>query len=164
MHPDYIMRMIEQFMQALISIIRARKAENYEEAFHQIQNASKRYLNKDIVEFLKMNHDEVLGHFKYDGKNIDADQCIICADLLYETALVCKSERREDLSIQAKISALNLYLNAIPMEKEYQALSYMSKVNELTTDLENHVLPNSVKKNLDSYQKFMDERGASSAS
>jgi hypothetical protein len=36
MNSGYIIRIIEQFIQAIVAIVKARKAGNYEEAFHQI--------------------------------------------------------------------------------------------------------------------------------
>lgn len=155
MNRDYIMRIIEQFVQALLAIIRARKAKNYEEAFHQIQNASQRFLHKDIVTFLKMSPEELLEHFKKGCKYIDVEQCIICAELLYETALIFESKQRVDLSLSSKILSLHLYLNAIPLEKEFQTQSYIDKINYLRIALESEVLPETVMKSLLSYQNFL---------
>ena len=56
--------MIEQFIQAIVAIVKARKAGNYEEAFHQIQNASQRYLQADIRTLLNKTPEQLLEHFK----------------------------------------------------------------------------------------------------
>ena len=135
MNSDYIIRMIEQFIQAIVAIVKARKAGNYEEAFHQIQNASQRYLQADIIALLNKTPEQLLEHFKGGTKYFDAEQCIICADLLYETALICEAKQSEDLSLHAKILCLNLYLNAIPKEKRFQTQAYtrLSTFLRLTT-------------------------------
>lgn len=55
-----IIRIIEQFIQAIVAIVSARRAGNYEEAFHQIQNASQRYLNTNISLFLNKTPEQLL--------------------------------------------------------------------------------------------------------
>jgi hypothetical protein len=158
MNRDYIMRIIEQFVQALLAIIKARKAKNYEEAFHQIQHASQRYLHTDIVIFLKMSPEHLWEHFKDDSKYSDVEQCIICAELLYETALIFESKQCLDLSIHSKLLSLYLYLNVIPVDKQFQTQSYIDKVNELRIDLESEVIPETVTKSFLTYQRFLNER------
>src|SRR5271166_3596111 len=103
MNSDYIIRIIEQFIQAIVAIVKARKAGNYEEAFHQIQNASQLYLQADIITLLNKTPEQLLEHFKSGTKYFDAEQCVVCSDLLYETALICESKQCEDLSLHTKI-------------------------------------------------------------
>jgi len=156
MNSDYIIRIIEQFIQAIVAIITARKAGNYEQAFHQIQNASQRYLNTDISVFLNKTPEQLLEYFGGGSKHFDTEQCIFCADLLYETALICEAKQIEDLSVHAKILCLYLYLNVIPKEKEFQTTSYKEKVNELIKELETKTVPESVKDSLIAYRKLLD--------
>lgn len=158
MNRDYIMRIIEQFVQALLAIVKARKARNCEEAFHQIQDASNRYLYSDISIFLKMSPEQLWEHFKDGGKYSDTEQCIICAELIYETALIFESKQCVDLSFHSKILSLYLYLNIIPMEKQFQTQYYLDKVHDLIVDLENQVIPETVVKSLFIYQNFLGER------
>jgi hypothetical protein len=63
MNSDYIIRIIEQFIQAIVAIVKARKAGNYEEAYHQIQNVSQRYLHTYISAFLNKTPAQYLKHF-----------------------------------------------------------------------------------------------------
>lgn len=156
MNSDYIIRIIEQFIQALVAIVKARKAENYEEAFHQIQNASQRYLHTDISAFLNKTPEQLLEHFKGGTKYFDAEQCIICADLLYETALICEAKQSEDLSLHSKIWCLHLYLNAILKEKQFQTKAYIDKVNDLISVLENRTMPENVKEGISIYKNALN--------
>lgn len=155
MNRDYIIRIIEQFIQALVAIVTARKAGNYEEAFHLIQNTSQRYLNSDISLFLNMTPEQLLEHFKRNSKHLDTEQGIFCADLLYETALVCESKKIEDLSVRSKILCLQLYLNVIPMDKQFQTVSYKERVNQLITELEEKTIPESVRESMITYHKWL---------
>ena len=158
MNSDYIMRIIEQFIQAIVAIVKARKAGNYEEAFHQIQNASQRYLQADIIALLNKTPEQLLEHFKSGTKYFDAEQCVFCADLLYETALICESKQCEDLSQHAKISCLHLYLNAIPKEKQFQTQAYMERVSGLIKALESKTMPEGMKESIIAYQQSFEER------
>lgn len=156
MNSDYIIRIIEQFIQAIVAIVKARKAGNYEEAFHQIQNASQRYLNTDISAFLNKTPKQLLEHFKCGTKYFDTEQCIFCGDLLFETALICEAKQSEDLSLLAKILCLHLYMNAIPKDKQFQTQAYMEKVNGLIKDLEGKTIPESVKEVILIYRKALN--------
>lgn len=158
MNSDYIIRIIEQFIQAIVAIVKARKAGNYEEAFHQIQNASQRYLQTDIIAFLNKTPEQLLEHFKSGTKYFDAEQCVFCADLLYETALICEAKQSDDLSLHTKILCLHLYLNAIPKDKQFQTQDYMDKVDGLIKDLECKVIPDSVKEVIPIYRKTLNQK------
>src|ERR1700677_3899987 len=103
MNRDYIIRIIEQFIQAIVAIVTARKAGNYEQAFHQIQNASQRYLKTDITALLNMTPVQLLAHFKVGAKYLDTEQCLICADLIYEIAMICEAKQSEDACARSKM-------------------------------------------------------------
>ena len=155
MNNDYIIRIIQQFIQAIAAITTARKAGNYEEAFHQIQNASQRYLQTDIIALLNKTPNELLAHFKVENKYLDAEQCIICADLIYETALICEFKQSEDVSAHSKMMCLHLYLNTIPKERQFQTQHYMERVSDLIRDIENRTIPKSIKESILVFQEFI---------
>lgn len=157
MNSDYIIRIIEQFIQTIVAIVKARKAGNYEEAFHQIQNASQRYLHTDISSFLNKTPDQLLEHFKSGTKYFDAEQCIFCADLLYEIALICEAKQCEDLSLHSKLLSLHLYLNAIPKEKQFQTQAYIERVSDLIKDLESKTIPETVREGIPIYRKVLKQ-------
>ena len=154
MNSDYIMRMIEQFFRALAAIIRSRKAENYEEAVILIQNASQLYLNADILTLMKYTPEQLLNHFKSSDKDIDAERCLICAELLYELALITEASQNTEGSLNLKMLSLNLYVNVITMEKQFQVPEYFNKVNGLIEALKDKQLTESIQSQIHSYQKL----------
>lgn len=157
MNSDYIIRIIEQFIQAIVAIVTARKAGNYEQAFHQIQIASQRYLKTDITALLNKTPDQLLEHFKVGAKYLDTEQCVICADLIYEIALICESKQNEDTFTHSKMLCLNLYLNAIPKERQFQTRSYIERVRDLIKDLESKTLPKSMEESILAFQNFFPQ-------
>lgn len=158
MNSDYIIRIIEQFIQAIVAIVTARKAGNYEQAFRQIQNASQRYLKTDIKTLLNKTPDQLLEHFKVGSKYLDTEQCVICADLIYEIALICDSKQSEDVSIHSKMLCLNLYLNAVPKEKQFQTQAYIERVKDLIKDLEDKTLSKSMEASILAFQNLFSEQ------
>lgn len=97
-----------------------------------------------------------LEHFRDNSKHLDTEQCIFCADLLYETVLICESKKIEDLSVSSKMLSLHLYLNVIPIEKQFQITLYKERVNELIKELETKNIPESVRESILTYQKLLD--------
>ena len=52
---------------------------------------------------------------------------------------------------------LNLYLNAIPKENQFQTEAYMERVSGLIQDLESKTIPESVKKGIPIYRKALNQ-------
>ncbi|MCB1110370.1 MAG: hypothetical protein KDK64_05270 [Chlamydiia bacterium] len=95
------MKIIQQFVQALIGIVKLRKAEQYEEAEKEIQTASRFYL-KINPELLMMGSEEWL------LDQIDeVERRMIAADLLYEQGLIQEGKRNNGSSFFKR--ALTLY-------------------------------------------------------
>lgn len=118
MNSDYIMRIIEQFVKALAAIIRARKAGQHEEAFRQIQITSQDYLKTDILSLLHCSAEECLSRFR-TGNEIDSERCVICADLLYELALIFDAKQLSADALRLKKLSLQLYQSVIPAEPHH---------------------------------------------
>lgn len=138
---DYIMRMIEQFMKALAGIIRARRSGEEEEALELIQKASQQYLNSDISSLIKLSPEQLVEQFRNDTYQIDPEKCIVCADLLYELALLSATKQHHDAALQLKVLSLYLYLNAIPLDAQFQKKHYYDKVVELKKEIPPTALP-----------------------
>src|SRR5690242_15983710 len=81
MQKDYIMRIVEQFVQAILSIMRRRKDGQYKEAREQIRTAARYLLRIDIDLLLLFNNDYVLDHFKDSTNRLDTERCVLGADL-----------------------------------------------------------------------------------
>lgn len=141
---DYILRMIQQFIDALIGIVSARKAKKYEEAFVMVQTAGQRYLKMDVLAYLNMEPEDVLELFRED-KHIMVDKCVFCADLLNELSLICREIKADEIAKRARALSLFLYLNTIPLDKDYQTDSYRNKIDELWKGLPEIDRPENIK-------------------
>lgn len=130
------MRIIEQFVQALLSIIRARKAGNHDEALMHIEKAGRLYLDADFSQLLTYSPTKLLNHFRNHKGELDVERCLICADLIYEIALISDAQQYDGASTRLKILCLHLYTNATANEKRYQTVKYNEKIAALNEALE----------------------------
>lgn len=135
MNSDYIIRIIEQFVKALAGIIRLRKEGHHEEAYQEIQKVSQKFLDMDIANLLKKSPEQLLERFRNEYNQIDADRAILCADLLYELALLSQAQHYEDVSLKIKKMCLYLYQNAIPFDKAYQTAHYLDRITVIEKEL-----------------------------
>lgn len=127
MQKDYIMRVIEQFIQALISIIQRRKEGKYDEAFEQIQKVSLNYLKADIKLLLLYAPHQLVDQFRDSTGYLDAQLCIFCADLFHEVAFMKEKEER----LRLNLTALFLYKTALAENKRFQTKENLDKISEL---------------------------------
>jgi|GEM_PF-4318947 len=88
MQSDYIMRIVEQFVQAILAIRKNRIAGKKEEAREQIKMAARYFLRVDLDYFLLYDLDFQLSHFKDSQGGLDREKCRLFAELLNELALI----------------------------------------------------------------------------
>ncbi|HSX03295.1 MAG TPA: hypothetical protein VLG76_01050 [Rhabdochlamydiaceae bacterium] len=148
MQKDYIMRIIEQFVQAILSIFRARVAGKYDEAINEIRRAGRYYLKTDLSLISYYSPDQLLNHFKDED-----ERAIFCAELLHELALVNQAQKNEEESIRLKILCLHLYAAVIPKEEQFQVPKYFDKADALVEELKNEQLPASLLTNYNALKK-----------
>lgn len=138
MQNDYIMRMVQQFVLAILAIIQKRKDGNYQEAIESIKTASRLYLKADMdLILLTYTSDQITDYFKDFEDCVDTERCILFADLLWELALIYEVQKQE--STQLKKMCLHLYTSSIPKQSLFQTSEYFEKIDllkkELQTDL-----------------------------
>ncbi len=145
---DYIMRIVEQFVKLLLSIISFRKSGNFEKAMEDIQTASKCFLKTDLSLLLYYDPEQLLDHFRNYLNELDSEKCIFCADLLYEYALICEAKQQNDEALRLKIACLHLFTSALPKEKQFQTKQYLEKVAALAAELKDIPIPEYIKTSL----------------
>jgi len=101
---DYIMRIIEQFVQAIESIMRRRKAGEYQEARKEAHSALRYFLRMNTDLLFLYDREQVLGFLMDSTDRIDIEKCVLTADVLYELALVEESERKVETALHLKIT------------------------------------------------------------
>ncbi len=152
---DYIMRIVQQFIQMLVSIIQKRKAGKHGEAIGEIQTASRAYLRTDLTLLLYCQPEQIPDLFRTLTGEIDTERCVLAADLLHELALIRSAEHKTAESLHLKKVCLNLYALALPKEKQFQNAEYFAKADTLAEELKGQSLSENLRKNLQSYRDFI---------
>lgn len=155
MQKDYIMRIVEQFVQAILAIMRRRKAGEYKEAREQVRTAARYLLRMDIDLLLLFNDEHVLDHFKDFANRLDTEKCVLGADLFYELAMIEEAEKQSDRALRLKELCLYLYTVGLPKEVQFQKAQYFEKVSSLIEALRNQPLSEQTLASLRTYNAFM---------
>ena len=141
MQKDYIMRIVEQFVQAILAITRRRKAGEYKEAREQIQTAARYLLRTDIDLLLLYDNEYILDHFKDFSNSLETEKCVLAADLFHELALIEEAEHQPAVALRLKMLCLRLYTTAIPKEPQFQKDQYFEKITILIKELKDQQFP-----------------------
>ena len=154
MQKDYILRILEQFVQALLSIMRRREAKEYKEAREMVRTTGRYLLRMDIDVLLLFPLDQILEHFKDFSHQLETERCVLAADLFYELALIEEAEKQHEAALRLKTLCLYLYTIAMPAEEQFQTASYFEKVSKLAEELAGISLPLKILESLRCYQEF----------
>lgn len=135
MQKDYIMRIVEQLVQAILAIVRRRKDGEYKEAREQVRTAAHYLLRIDIDLLLLYTDEYILDHFKDFTNCLETEKCVLGADLFYELALIEEAENQVAKALRLKNLCLYLYTIALPKEQQFQKAQYFEKVAALIEEL-----------------------------
>jgi hypothetical protein len=154
MQQDYIMRIVEQFVQAIADIMLRRKAGKYKEAREQIQTATRYLLKTDLNLLLLYDDDHILDHFKDFAGQLEIEKCVLGADLFYQLALIEEAQQQMTQALRLKILCLYLYTSALPKQSQFQTPQYFEKAKALIQELKNQSLSDKVQLSVRSYETF----------
>ena len=158
MQNDYIMRIVERFVQAIVAIMRRRKAEDYKEARVLVRTTARHLLRVDIDLLPLFNPDQILDHFTDFSNCLETEKCILGADLFHELALIEEAEAQTAMSLRLKLLCLHLYTAAIPKEQQFQEPQYFEKVAALIEELKDQPLSEKAQTSLRCYKEFIAEK------
>lgn len=155
MQQDYIMRVIEQFVQAILAIMHRRKAGEYKEAREQVRTAARYLLRTDIDLLLLYTDEYILDHFKDFTNCLETEKCVLGADLFHEFALIEEAENQIANALRLKTLCLYLYTIALPKEQQFQMPEYLAKVTALINELKDQPLSEEIQASVRSYEEFV---------
>jgi len=150
---DYIMRMIEQFVQAIVSIMRRRKSGEYQEARKEAQVALRYFLKINTDLLFVYDSEQILEFLRDFSGHLETEKCVLTADLLYELALVEEAEKSLQMAIHLKRIALHLYVVGIMDQSRFQIPDYFLKIRQLIEELKRESLSEEAIYSLKQYQK-----------
>lgn len=108
MEKDYIMRIVEQFVQALLAIMKKRQAGEYKEAREHIRMTARYLLRMDLDLILLYDNGQILDLFKDSYGHLDKEKCVLGADLFNELALLEEAEKQNERALRLKELCIDL--------------------------------------------------------
>ena len=137
---DYIMRMIEQLVRVLAEAAALKKAKKYAEALLTIDQALQE-LSGFNSKFVNSLPDDSLITMLKTGDALDADKCIIVADLLDIEGDIYQVQGQLEESYYRHLKALNLFLAAFLSHIQTSLPHHFAQIEPLVEKLEPYDLP-----------------------
>lgn len=135
MQQDYIMRIVEQLVQAILAIMRRRKDGEYKEAREQVRIAMRYLLRTDLDLLMLYENERILDHFKDITSRYETEKCVLGADLLYELALIEEAEKQSASALRLKELCLHLYAIGLPKQVQFHKPEHVEKIIALVDEL-----------------------------
>ncbi len=152
---DYIMRIIEELVQALHQIIGLKAERRFDEAEVVISRTGRLLLGCDMALLRGLSDEGIIALLKRPGA-ADIGAYLVAAELLREQGAIDGSRGRPDESYHCYLKSLSLYLESFTIVPEACSAEYAGKIAFLTDQLAPYVLPAHIQRKLLAY---LERRG-----
>ena len=125
---DYLMRLIEQFAEALSRILKLKKGKNYKKALSAIDQTYNELFGFNSLLINSYETEDLISIISIDGLP-DVNKCLIIATLLKEEGEVYEAQNQLDISRKRYLKSLDIFLRGFLSEGEI-------KMNTSSYDLE----------------------------
>jgi hypothetical protein len=152
---DYIMRIIEQFINAMALILRYQKADEYEKALQTTGDTFTKIFGAGSDFFNSLADQDLINLLKTNGA-LDKDKTIMIAALLKIEGDLFESQKNSDESSHRYLKSLNLYLESYLNDNpngRAQTIStdYYNDIENLLQKLDSYELPPQTKNRIWQY-------------
>ena len=139
---DYILRMIEEFMQVLSRINSLKAGLLWREAAGVVDGEFQQLLNSDARTVSRMSETELLAKIVQSGPTQAVrDKTLMVATLLREAGNVAAGEERVEDSRACHLKGLNLLLDVLGSEDVFECPEFVPKVDLFVARLSDFSLP-----------------------
>ncbi|GIP24391.1 DUF6483 family protein [Paenibacillus sp. J22TS3] len=137
---DYLLRMVEEMLEAVATVLGARQQKKHTEALWQLDEQFKRHfrLSSDMMNTLSTR--DLIELFRTGGV-VEVDKLQSAARLMKEEGLIYLDNRQEEAGIIRSIKSLHLFLYAALNGADRSLWDLDTQVRELQTTLKGYVLP-----------------------
>ena len=144
LHKDYLMRLIEQFTQAMALILGFKKAKNHQKGLATIQNTLQEIFGVDARFLDKIPDEDLLLLLKVNSngnKTIDPDRALMIAALQKENGDIYEDLNEPEKSYYAYHKCLTLNLEVLLNDCSTIFTGYLTDVELLVAKLVTYDLP-----------------------
>jgi hypothetical protein len=139
---DYILRMIEEFFQALSKIKSLKGGQEWREANAAIDQESQRLMGMDAQAVAQLSETELLAHIVRGEPTLAVrEKILILATLLKEAGDVLTEQGRHDDSRMSYLKGLHLVLDTLGRGEVIECPQFVPKVEEFVGALGDSLLP-----------------------
>jgi hypothetical protein len=139
---DYILRMIEEFAQALARIRSLKGSRRWGEASAALDAEFKRFIGDGAQAVAGRSETELLTRLMQDGPtHVVRDKTLMLTTLLNEAGDVASAEDRMDEGRECYLKALHLLLDVLARGEVFERPEFVPKVEMLKEALEGMPLP-----------------------
>src|SRR5215475_11287557 len=139
---DYILRMIEEFFQALSKIKSFKNAQQWREAVASVDEEFRRLLGSDAVAVSQLSETELLARVVQGEPTLAVrEKILIVATLLKEAGDVLTGQGRTAEAQISYLKGLHLLLDTLGRGEVFECPQFVPKVEEFMIALRDSELP-----------------------
>ena len=139
---DYILRMIEEFAQALARMRSLKRSRRWGEASEALDAEFKKLIGDGAQAVARLSETELLARLMHEGPtHLVRDKTFLLTTLLAEAADVAAAEDRVDESRECYLKALHLLLDVLARGEVLEYPEFVPKVEMLKEALQGTPLP-----------------------
>jgi len=139
---DYILRMIEQFMQALARLQSLKKAQNWEEGARELEEEFQKLIGTDLQTLIGLSETELLARIIQGEPTLAVrDKTLMLARLLKEAGEVAAAQERMDESRLYYLKGLHLLLDVLAHDEISEIPAFVPQVEFFVMALQDSPLP-----------------------
>ena len=139
---DYVLRMIEEFMQALARLRSLKQSQRWAEAGHELDAEFKKLIGEGAESVRRLSETDLLARLMRDGPtHLVRDKTLRLTTLLTEAGAVAAAEQRLEESRGCYLKALHLLLAVLGRDDVFEWPGFVPNVELLREQLRNEPLP-----------------------
>ena len=139
---DYILRMIEEFMQALSRIRSLKCAQRWNETAEELDVEFKKLLSEGVEAVSRLSETELIARLMQEGPtHALREKTLVLTTLLKEAGDVAAGAGRPQESHDCYLKALHLLLDALARGEIFECPEFVPKVEMLVAALQPITLP-----------------------
>jgi hypothetical protein len=139
---DYILRMIEEFMQALSRIRSLKQSQRWNEAADQLDSEFQKLIGEGAEAIARCSETELIARLMQDGPtHALRDKTFILATLLAEAGDVAIGKDQSAAGRECHVKALHLLLDILGRDDVFECPEFVPKIELLRERLRNEPLP-----------------------
>jgi len=153
---DYLMRLIEQFAEAISKILKLKKEKNYKKALSAIDKTYNELFGFNSLFINSYGTEDLISIVSTDGVP-DINKCIIIATLLKEEGEIYEARNRKDISRMRYLKSLDIFLRGFLSESEIKMDADFYDLEKVVEKSGEENLSSDVKKRLYEYYEKIDK-------